>query len=219
MMPPLADDTMRRKKDATIHAIIDAAGALLIEKMGAAPHAREIAAKSGFSVGTIYNYFTSVGDVVSHLVLMRQTEIIKRIEAIILAHQPDHPVASLCAQIVDALFASYSTVKPNVLRFAYTMAVAQAAKPELHDKVVERLAQPIHAAVKRDKTGTFCSFEDQELIMYLRAIAYLCRYPLLEGSLLFGTPDHQRIILSFLIRMMSTPNKGNSGPSIGTPAV
>jgi hypothetical protein len=62
-------DPMRHKKDATIQAIMDAAEALLNEKNGSAPHAREIAAKSGYSVGTIYNYFNSVGDVVSHLVL------------------------------------------------------------------------------------------------------------------------------------------------------
>ena len=219
MMPPMADDTMRRKKDATIQAIIDAAGVLLTEKMGSAPHAREIAAKSGFSVGTIYNYFTSVGDVVSHLVLKRQTETMKRIEAIIVAHSTDHPAETLCAKIVEALFTSYSAIKPIVLRFAFNMAVSQAAKPELHDKVVERLVQPIHAAVSRDKTGTFRPFEDQELVMYLRGIVYLCRYPLLEGSLLFGTAEHQRIILNFMIRMMTHPEKGDGGHSTQTPAV
>jgi AcrR family transcriptional regulator len=55
---------MRHKKDATIQAIMDAAVALLYDKNGSAPHDREIAAKSGYSVGTIYNYFNSVGDVV-----------------------------------------------------------------------------------------------------------------------------------------------------------
>ena len=210
---------MRRKKDTTIQAIIDAAGTLLIEKMGAAPHAREIAATSGYSVGTIYNYFTSVGDVVSHLVLNRQTETVRGIETIILAHSPDHPAEALCARIVESLFASYNTVKPVVLRLAYNMAISQAAKPEQHDRVVDRLVQPLHYAVRRDKTGSLRSFDDQELIMYLRAIAYLCRYPLLEGSTLFGTPEHQSIILSFMVRMLSKPAEDGGGHSIGTPAL
>ena len=45
-MTPPTMDIMRHKKDATIQAIMDAAEALLNEKNGSSPHAREIAAKS-----------------------------------------------------------------------------------------------------------------------------------------------------------------------------
>jgi AcrR family transcriptional regulator len=197
------EDPGRRKKDATIRAIIDAAGVLLNEKLGIAPHAREIAAKSGYSVGTIYNYFTSVGDVVSHLVLKRQIEITKKIEAIIAAHDPDQPAETLCARIVESLFSTYKSVAPSVLRFAYNLAIANSAKPDQHERVLDSLLQPIRLVVSRDKTGTFRTYDDQELAMYLRGIFYLCRHPLLEGSPVYGTPDHQRIILNMMTRIMT----------------
>ncbi len=203
MTPKFFEELAPRKKDSTIQAIIDAAGALLHEKMGIAPHAREIAATSGYSVGTIYNYFTSVGDVVSHLVLKRQTEIIKKIEDIITDHDADQPAETLCARIVESLFSNYSSVSPAVLRFAYNLAIANSAKPELHERVLDRLLQPIHAAVSRDKTGTFRKCDDQELALYLRGIFYLCRYPLLESIPIYGTPDHQRIILNLITRTMA----------------
>ena len=195
---------MRHKKDATIQAIMDAAEALLNEK-GSAPHAREIAAKSGYSVGTIYNYFNSVGDVVSHLVLRRQTDTVKKIEAVVAAHDPDQSAETLCHQIVDLLFSTYSNITPTVLRFAYNLAVSQSAKPEQHERVVDRLVQPLQAAIERDKTGTFRSFEDQELTLYLRGVVYLCRYPLLESNPLYGTPEHQRIVSNFMVRVLSQP--------------
>jgi len=204
-MTPPTMDTMRHKKDATIQAIMDAADALLNEKNGSAPHAREIAAKSGYSVGTIYNYFNSVGDVVSHLVLRRQTDTKKKIEAIVTAHDPQHPAAALCNQIVEVIFSAYSAITPTVLRFAYNLAVSQSAKPEQHERVVDRLVQPLQAAIERDKTGTFHSFEDQELTLYLRGAVYLCRYPLLESNPLYGTPEHQRIVLNFMVRVLSQP--------------
>ena len=198
-------DPMRHKKDATIQAIMDAAEALLNEKNGSSPHAREIAAKSGYSVGTIYNYFNSMGDVVSHLVLRRQTDTVKKIEAVVAAHDPDQSAETLCHQIVDLLFSTYSNITPTVLRFAYNLAVSQSAKPEQHERVVDRLVQPLQAAIERDKTGTFRSFEDQELTLYLRGVVYLCRYPLLDSNPLYGTPEHKRIVLNFMVRVLSQP--------------
>jgi len=216
--PTFGDGSSRRKKEATIEAIINAAGDLLAEKMGSAPHAREIAAKSGYSVGTIYNYFTSVGDVVSHLVLKRQTDSMKAIEAILLAHPADQPVDILCAKIVESIFGTFRATDPAVLRFSYKLAVSQSAKPEQHERVVDILVQPIHDAVRRDRTGTFRICDDQELTLYLRGIAYLCRYPLLEASALYGTPDHRRIILNFMIQAMSQPARREGGRPLEPPA-
>ena len=194
---------MRHKKDNTILAIMDAASELLNEKMGSAPHAREIAAKSGYSVGTIYNYFTSVGDVVSNLVLKRQMDNKKKVETIILDHPSDQSAEALCVKIVDELFSTYRAINPIVLRFSYNLAVSQSAKPDQHERVVDRLVQPLQAAAARDKTGTIRSFDDQELTLYLRGIVYLCRYPLLEGNAIYGTPEHQRIVLNVMVRVMS----------------
>ena len=202
MIPPIAD-SMRHKKDNTILAIMDAASELLNEKMGSAPHAREIAAKSGYSVGTIYNYFTSVGDVVSNLVLKRQMDNKKKVETIILDHPSDQSAEALCVKIVDELFSTYRAINPIVLRFSYNLAVSQSAKPDQHERVVDRLVQPLQAAAARDKTGTIRSFDDQELALYLRGIVYLCRYPLLEGNAIYGTPEHQRIVLNIMVRVMS----------------
>jgi len=202
LTPPIAD-SMRHKKDNTILAIMDAAGELLNEKMGSAPHAREIAAKSGYSVGTIYNYFTSVGDVVSNLVLKRQIDTVKKIETIILDHRSDQSAEALCVKIVDELFSTYRAINPIVLRFSYNLAVSQSAKPDQHERVVDRLVQPLQAAAARDKTGTIRSFDDQELTLYLRGIVYLCRHPLLEGNAIYGTPEHQRIVLNVMVRVMS----------------
>ena len=202
MIPPIAD-SMRHKKDNTILAIMDAASELLNEKMGSAPHAREIAAKSGYSVGTIYNYFTSVGDVVSNLVLKRQMDNKKKVETIIPDHPSDQSAEALCVKIVDELFSSYRAINPIVLRFSYNLAVSQSAKPDQHERVVDRLVQPLQAAAARDKTGTIRSFDDQELTLYLRGIVYLCRYPLLEGNAIYGTPEHQRIVLNVMVRVMS----------------
>ena len=104
------------------------------------------------------------------------------------------------------IFSTYSAVTPTVLRFAYNMAVSQSAKPEQHERVVDRLVQPLQADIERDKTGTFRSFQDKELTLYPRGAVYLCRYPLLESNPLYGTPAHQRIVLNFMVRVLSQPS-------------
>jgi AcrR family transcriptional regulator len=219
MTPTFTEEPSRGKKDSTIQAILDAAGGLLVEKIGRPPQAREIAAKSGYSVGTIYSYFTSVGDVVSHLVLKRQTNCIKKIDAIIVAHDADMTAQTLWGDIIAVLFSALNTVAPSVLNFAHRLAAEQSAKPDLHDRVVDRLGPAIQDAARRDRTGSFRQLEDQELTMCLRSVVYLCRYPLLEGNALFGTPEHQRIVFTFMNRVLSHPEASDLGRRLITTAL
>lgn len=219
MTPTFSEEPSRGKKDSTIQAILDAAGDLLVEKTGRPPHAREIAARSGYSVGTMYSYFTSVGDVVPHLVLKRQTDCIKKIDAIIVAHDADMTAQTLWGDIIAVLFSDLNSVAPSVLSFAYRLAADQSTKPDLHDRVVDRLRPAIQHAARRDRTGSFRRFEDQELTMSLRSIVYLCRYPLLEDDALFGTPEHQRIVLTLMNRMLSHPDASDFGRTLNATAL
>ena len=176
--------------------------ALLKEKMGAAPHAREIAKKSGFSLGTIYNYFSSVGSVVSHLVLHRQMHAMRQVEQVMNNHNPDSPVDVFCKNVIDAAFASWEDLlhNPIAMRFAYKFARSHGDNPEAHEKVAHVLVKPILAAAARDRTGTFRKVDEQEAELYLFGVTYLGRIPLLEENPFFATQAHRDFILDFLIK-------------------
>ena len=54
-------DTDYGKKDAASEALLEATALLVKEQFQAMPTARDVAKKSGYSVGTLYRYFGSVG--------------------------------------------------------------------------------------------------------------------------------------------------------------
>jgi AcrR family transcriptional regulator len=113
--------TKNNKKNATIDAIVDATGFLIKEKMGIVLGAREVAARSGYSIGTIYNYFGSLGSVVSHLVTKRRTSSMMRIADTIDRHSPDETIDILAAKVTETFFECFANLPPAVMRFAYTL--------------------------------------------------------------------------------------------------
>lgn len=199
---PINEESIREKKEATVRSIVEATGLLLKEKMVTAPHAREIAKKSGYSLGTIYNYFSSVGAVVSHLVLHRQMHAMRQIEQVMNSHDPDSPIEVFCKNVIDAAFSSWEDLfhNPMAMRFAYRFARSHGDNPEAHEKVAQVLVKPILAAAARDRTGTFRKVDEQEAQLYLFGVTYLGRMPLLEENPFFATQGHRDFILDFLIK-------------------
>ena len=60
-------DTGYGKKDAASEALLEATALLAREQFQAMPTARDVAKKSGYSVGTLYRYFGSVGGTIAIL--------------------------------------------------------------------------------------------------------------------------------------------------------
>lgn len=191
-----------RKKDAAIDAIIDATGLLIRERMGA-PGAREIATKSGYAVGTIYNYFSSVGAVVSHLVHKRRAAAITRIASVIDRHDANDPLDLLAARVIDSFFQSFAGVSPSVMRFAYNMAREHSEKAEELGMLCDRLVPHLMAACVRDRTGTFRALNEQETLVFIRGVVYLICFPMLEGSALFATPTHKSLIQDYMTKIFA----------------
>lgn len=202
-------DTLRdvvakpHKKEATIEAITDATGLLIREKMGDTPGVREIAAKSGYSVGTIYNYFGSVGAVISHLVLKRRTSSMIRIAAVIDQHNQGDTVETLAAQVADTFFECFARIPPMVMRFAYNIAHENSEKSEAKERVCDRLVPHLLAAIERDQTGTFRRMDALEARVFVRGVVYLILFPMLEGSDLYGTPTHKRLVCDYMNKIFS----------------
>ena len=90
----------RQKRDRE-RRILDAASRLFRERGYAETHIGAIALEAGLSVGALYNYYRSKGDLLAAIVGLEVTEVLKLGEAVV-ADPPADPAAAL-----DALVAIY----------------------------------------------------------------------------------------------------------------
>lgn len=182
---------------------MEATALLAKEQFQAIPTAREVAKRSGYSVGTLYRYFGSVGGVISQIVIKRQTVAMRAIEKIIECHSPDDSVEILADRVVDKCFSSFQVFNPALVRFAFNVALTHGDKPEALDRVVDHLGPSLLSAEARDRTGSFKKLTEKEAIVLLRGVVYIIRSPLIEGSDFFGTSEHKNLAKHYVKSMFS----------------
>jgi AcrR family transcriptional regulator len=191
------------KKDAASEALLEATALLAKEQFQAMPTARDVAKKSGYSVGTLYRYFGSVGGVIAQVVISRQTAAMREIGKVIDSHNPDDRVAILADSVVDLCFSSFQASNPALVRFVFNVAQTHADKPEALNRVVDHLVPSLLAAQARDRTGSFKELTEKEALVLLRGVVYIIRTPLIEGSDFFGTFEHKRLAKDYVKLMFS----------------
>ena len=196
------------KREATVEAILEATALLMKARMDPLPGTRAIASKSGYSVGTIYNYFSTVGLIVSRVVIKRQRAAHLRIEVLINQHDRDETIDVLCGKVMAMCFSSFQVFDPRLVRLVFNLARTHAEKPEELDYAADVLVQPLLAAIGRDRTGTFRNLGAQELLLFLRGIVFLIRSPLLEDSAFFATAAHRDLVMDYMLRIFSTRPDG-----------
>lgn len=186
------------RRQATVEAIVEATVLLIKERSDTVPGTREIALKSGYSVGTIYNYFGSVDAIVGQLVHSRQKAEANKMRDIIFQHDCDEGVDLLCARVVERCFLSLQSYRPAVVRFVFSLVRKHSDKPDLMDSAMDLLIDPLLLVAERDRTGTFQVLNTSEIRMLLRGVTFVIRTPLLDASVFFATAEHRRIVTAML---------------------
>ena len=199
-----ASHTDRNSRHEVIREIIsESLEALARQSPDRPPTARAISTKSGYSVGSIYKYFGSIGALAAFLFFKKQSMAAARIRSIIDSHDPHDDVATLSQKIVDVCFANLRRFNPKIARFAFEMALKHSEKPASVDAVLDGIAAAMVVASSRDQTGSFRRLDDTEARLVLRGVASVIRAPLLEGSPFFGTEQHEAIAKDVLLRSLS----------------
>lgn len=191
------------RKEGIREIIAEALEALARQSPDRPPSAGAISTKSGYSVGSIYKYFGSLGNLVAFLFFKKQSLAASRIRDIIGSHDPHHDVTILSQKIVEVCFVSFRSFNPKVARFAFEMALKHSETPDSVDAVLDGIAATLVVAGNRDLTGSFRRLDHTEAKLVLRGVASVIRAPLLEGGSFFGTQQHEAIAKDVLLRSLS----------------
>jgi AcrR family transcriptional regulator len=189
-----------RKKEKTVATIVEATELLVSDGSDSLPTAREIAKKSGYSIGSLYSNFTSVGDIVAQIVARRQVATATAVEALLVQHSADDGVDVFCSKLTVLLFSLAQAFNPKVVRFVFNVALDHSRRTDILNIAADRVVSPLMAAIARDRSGTFKKLSEKELRLLSRGTVFMVRSPLLEGNSFFGTPEHKAMVRNYMLK-------------------
>ena len=195
-------ETELRKKEQTIASIMEATELLVIDSSGSLPTVREVAKRSGYSIGSVYRNFTSVRDIVAQIVVRGQISTAKTIEAMVAQHSPDDGVDVFCRNLTDKFFSLIERFNPRVVRFVFNVALDNARRDDVLYVASDRMVNPLLAVIARVRSGTFQQLSGKQACLLARAAVFMVRSPLLEGNAFFGTPEHRVMVYNYMLKSL-----------------
>ena len=195
-------ETELRKKEQTIASIMEATALLVIDSSGSLPTVREVAKRSGYSIGSVYRNFTSVRDIVAQIVVRGQISTAKKIEAMVAQHSPDDGVDVFCSNLTGKFFSLIEKVNPRLVRFVFNVALDNARRADILYVASDRMVNPMLAVIAHDRSGTFQQLSEKKVRLLARATVFIVRSPLLEGNAFFGTPEHRAMVYNHMLNSL-----------------
>jgi len=201
--PQVKNPPTQERSIKAIEDILESAGALSDEGLIELLNARNLATRSGYSVGTIYRYFEKFDHIFLSLLSWRQKKAIAKVAEAIEAHDPQVGIRELVTHIVDIGLAEWSSKNPKVLKIIVRQFFRYSDEPEKFNAVADDVLIPaIQAAQKRDQTNTFRQMTENESRLHLRALQMALRTPFMEGDPFAGSPEHRLCSIDIGTRLL-----------------
>jgi len=195
-----AENKQERSKK-TLENILEAANNLLEQADPELLTSRALAARSGYSLGTLNKRLLSVENVFLSLIEQGQKHHVKNISAIILEFDPNLPLQILMENLVDTIFSIMKKINPMVIRYYEHRLALKHGLVEDYDRT-DALIKPFKEAAQKNRTNTFRDLSDTELSLILRATLGFLERPFIYSDPIAGTLDHRRIVVENSIRML-----------------
>ena len=162
---------------------------------------QNLAAKSGYSIGSLYRYFKSKDDLYTSLwrffVTRLHAGLVPKIDAF-----PDHgTIRQLMMMVSEYYFDNLRSRKPGKVIPFYRLFIKAVPDPENIYKVMDVLIDPLMRAQARNQSGTMRIMDENELRICLRSSHAMIRNEFLERAPYFGTASHQRLTLDLMVRL------------------
>jgi AcrR family transcriptional regulator len=196
-------EPVQERASKTIEDILETATLITDEGAIELLNARNLSAKSGYSVGTIYRYFEKIDFVFLKLFDLRRKNAVKKLCNMMDAHNPHQDISILISNLVNLGITEWSTKSPQIIRHIIRYFFKHAQEPEKFNTVLDELIPHYVAAQSRDKTDTFRLMSDNCLRLQLRALQMAVRTPFWEGDTFAGSEEHRQCAIDMGIRLLS----------------
>ncbi|MBT0669156.1 TetR/AcrR family transcriptional regulator [Novosphingobium profundi] len=192
----------------TIDTILEATARILAEEGGEKLTTNHLAERSGYSIGTIYQYFENREAVVISLI-ERQREVVEgEIDALLEARRDDpwdEQVRGIVRLLHEA-FARHGGSDPRLVRALVAFSLDRGL-PEPSDRFVQAIID-----VWRQAAGEGAPAMDEAEVFTLgRAVSEVLRRAALQSSPLLGTRALEEAIVRLVLGFLGQPGAAQAG--------
>jgi AcrR family transcriptional regulator len=198
---PFAESKQERSQK-TLENILEAAEQIVKEADPSLFTSRSLAQKSGYALGTLVRRLSSVENVFLWAVKKARDKKFQEIAIRITQFDADTPVRTFAEIMVDTGFAGAQENSPAVMRFFENRFTKMNGLPPDYFAYMDSLVEPYLVAASKNKTGTFRVLSTSEASLLLRQICLLVERPFMEGNPIAGTPEHRRVAIDMIIRLL-----------------
>lgn len=201
---PKVKQQAQDRSELAVQNILEAADAAFDEHDPTNLNARKLAAKAGYSVGTLYYYLGKAEDAFILMIIKRREKQFIKLAELIDRFPADQPLPALVSQIIDSSFAEYNRMNHRSFFLVFRMILKFSKNPLAFDDALKILVVPLHSAQQRDTTGTFRQTDAEELLMLLKTCFAMIRRPFLEQSPIAGSEKHKALALDTMVRLLGS---------------
>ena len=196
-------DTKQDRAKKTLEDLLQAAYAIVEEADPTAFTSRSLAGKAGYSLGTLSKRLGSVENVFFWAIQkgreLKFNEVARSIDQL----DPKLNVREFVEAFVDKGFSGINVVNPSVMRFYdQRFTKKNGLNPDYFD-YVDVLVEPYQRMCLKNVSNTFRIISEDEAKLIFRAILTLVERPFANGDPIMGTPEHRRIAVELITRMIA----------------
>ena len=196
-------DTKQDRAKKTLEDLLQAAYAIVEEADPTAFTSRSLAGKAGYSLGTLSKRLGSVENVFFWAIQkgreLKFNEVARSIDQL----DPKLNVREFVEAFVDKGFSGINVVTPSVMRFYdQRFTKKNGLNPDYFD-YVDVLVEPYQRMCLKNVSNTFRIISEDEAKLIFRAILTLVERPFANGDPIMGTPEHRRIAVELITRMIA----------------
>lgn len=186
----------QQRSEKAIENIFEAARALVAKNEPSQLSARNLAERSGYSVGSIYRYFEKIDDVFTHIFISRRKRVCMQLVEKIQIFPTTGTGDQMLNMIIDYSMSSWGSHSFAVIKMLSRHFFKRAKEPEQFSKVIDVLIPSLIALERRNTTNTIKRLNEFEIQISLRAIQAAVRSPFLEGDPRAGGAEHRTIVFN-----------------------
>ena len=196
--------SLQLRAEKTFVDITQATDDLMQKDEGKLPTARELASKSGYSIGTFYRYFGSLNSLFAFIFIDRHLrKLALESEAIIRQFSLHDEISTVLNTIVDAVFKRLQKKKhtPKKYKLLMRLLLKVSKKPEELNRVLDSVIPALLQYARENVTNTCRIMTENECRLALRAFQAVMRSPFLEDDPIAGTAEHRKYACEFGIAL------------------
>ena len=192
--------SLQLRAEKTFIDITQATDDLMQKEDGDLPTARELATKSGYSIGTFYRYFGALNSLFAFIFIDRHLrKMALHAEELIRQFTPRDEVSTVMTAIVDTIFKRLQKKKHTGKKYKILMRLLLkvSQKPEELNKVMDSVVPALLQFAQDNVTNTCRLMNENECRLALRAFQAVLRAPFLENDPIAGSAEHKKYACEF----------------------